>query len=100
MKEYKNNKFFFFLKFIINLFFIFFIFYFRKKNFLIQNKKKNNINKKNYIEIKNNNKNIYEIINRLKKDSNKRLSKYILLFDFYKNPYCNDYNAYYIFNFS
>ena len=93
MKEYKNNKFFFFLKLFVNLFFIFFIFY--KKKFLIQNKKKKNINNK----IKNNKKNIYEIISRLKNDSPKRLSKYILLFDFYKNPYCNDYNAYYIFKY-
>lgn len=37
------------------------------------------------------------IIYKLRKDENKRIPKYILLMDYYQNPYCNDINAYYIF---
>ena len=36
---------------------------------------------------------------RLKKDRLKRTPKYILLMDYYLNPYCNDLNAYYIFKY-
>ena len=36
---------------------------------------------------------------RLRKDELRRIPKYILLMDFYINPYCNDLNAYYIFNY-
>ena len=39
------------------------------------------------------------IIYRLKKDEYRRIPKYILLMDFYPNPYCNDLNAYYIFDY-
>ena len=36
---------------------------------------------------------------RLNKDKLKRIPKYILLMDFYPNPFCNDLNAYYIFKY-
>ena len=55
------------------------------------NKKHNNNNLLIY--------NANDIIYRLKKDELKRIPKYILLMDFYQNPYCNDLNAYYIFKY-
>ena len=43
--------------------------------------------------------NIRQVIYKLNKDYLLRQSKYILLFDFYNNPYCNDKNAYLIFQY-
>ena len=39
------------------------------------------------------------LINQLNKDSNIRQAKYLIFFDFYKNPYCNDINSYLIFEY-
>lgn len=42
---------------------------------------------------------INQVIYKLNRDYLLRKSKYILLFDFYNNPYCNDKNAYLIFQY-
>ena len=39
------------------------------------------------------------LINQLNKDSNIRHAKYLIFFDFYTNPYCNDINSYLIFDY-
>lgn len=72
---------------LFNLFLL--IFFFDKKNkndktSILYSKKKNSYN---------------SIAYRLKKDELRRIPKYILLMDFYLNPYCNDLNAFYIFNY-
>jgi hypothetical protein len=40
-----------------------------------------------------------KLINQLNKDSNIRQAKYLIFFDFYTNPYCNDINSYLIFEY-
>ena len=73
----------------------------------LKNEKKDELKKKNLFPtkkiteeklninpIKKVNKN--SIIYKLRKDENKRIPKYILLMDYYQNPYCNDINAYYL----
>lgn len=68
---------------IINLYLLLYLFYKRRinDNHSIDNTMKNST------------------IYRLKKDKLKRIPKYILLIDYYQNPYCNDLNAYYIFKY-
>ena len=39
------------------------------------------------------------VINQLNKDSIFREPKFLIFFDYYNNPYCNDINAYYIFEY-
>ena len=39
------------------------------------------------------------LINQLNKDSNIRQAKYLIFFDFYTNPYCNDINSYLLFEY-
>jgi CDP-glycerol glycerophosphotransferase (TagB/SpsB family) len=58
---------------------------FKVKKF--QNQKK----KKNF--------NIKDVISRLNRDYLLRRPKYIILYDYYNNPYCNDINAYLIFKY-
>lgn len=78
------------LKIIIILFnlFLSLFFFFKKKNndktFILHSEKKIRCN---------------SIACRLKSDKLRRIPKYILLMDYYKNPYCNDLNAYYIFKY-
>ena len=62
----------------------------------------NNIFKKylNLIPIDDKRENTFNsIVYKLKKNEKRRIPKYILLMDFYPNPYCNDLNAYYIFKY-
>ena len=40
-----------------------------------------------------------DLINQLNKDSNIRQEKYLIFFDFYTNPYCNDINSYLLFEY-
>ena len=62
--------------------------------FLLSNKKLN----RNFIN-NNTNNTFNSIVYKLNKNKNRRIPKYILLMDYYPNPYCNDLNAYYIFKY-
>lgn len=44
-------------------------------------------------------KSLQQVINQLNKDSIFREPKFLIFFDYYNNPYCNDINAYYIFEY-
>jgi len=92
---YSKNKF-------IKLFFLLFVLVsnlkIKNNNFTFNNKNKtyNNplkFNKKYKFR------GISNLINQLKKDSNIRQEKYLIFFDFYSNPYCNDINSYLLFEY-
>ena len=63
----------------------------------------NNINKNKFINElfrkKFKFKSLQQVINQLNKNSIFRVPKFLIFFDYYNNPYCNDINAYYIFEY-
>lgn len=55
----------------------------------------NPVLKKKYFKFKS----LSQLINKLNKDSIFRQPKYLIFFDFYNNPFCNDINAYLLFEY-
>ena len=69
-------------------------------NSLINNNKHNKTSLRTKKNIENNNSyemKIKNMINKLKRNSIYRQPKYLIFFDFYDNPFCNDINAYLLF---
>lgn len=102
MKKNKIKKFIKILL-LINIIFFFFI-----SNCFLNNKYIINISEKQISDFNNlkshfhNNitiHNIHELISNLNKYSKFRKKKYILLFDYFVNPFCNDFNSYMLFSF-
>ena len=68
-----------------------------KNNSKIDNNSSNHIIEERNISIKF--KSLNQLISQLKRDSTFRQPKYLIFFDFYNNPFCNDINAYLLFEY-
>ena len=59
----------------------------------------NNFSRNNYLENRNIFESLEQVINKLNRDVIYRKPKYIILMDYYFNPYCDDKNSYIIFQY-
>jgi CDP-glycerol glycerophosphotransferase (TagB/SpsB family) len=78
------------------------LFLFKNNNIIDNNSsnhsKENGVNpvpKKKYFKFKS----LSQLINKLNRDSIFRQPKYLIFFDYYNNPFCNDINAYLLFEY-